>query len=159
MCEHISLEGTGDGTYPISGGFAVVTLNFPKDDQKKAKLAFIQADKTFDYRLTVDASSNPITFTLKPTSASAIVASLAHPLSKSVDLQFWVDFSSDKFAVGVGSETLINTPHTIPTLSQMIIDPEDGTFVTASVCSRRGTYVAAASNSSHSELSSTLKGF
>ncbi|XP_028406520.1 polycystin-1-like isoform X2 [Dendronephthya gigantea] len=138
LCEHMSLEGTGDGTYPISGGFVVVTLNFPQDNKKKVKLDFLQAVGPFDYRLTVDASLNPIKFTLKPSGVSEIVANLAYPLSKTVDLQLWVDFSSDKFVVGVGSETLATTPHTISTLSQMIFSPEDGTFVNAGFCSQRG---------------------
>ena len=119
--------------YPISGGFVAITLRFPTHGTNAVNLMFVEDAFENKYVLEVDGST-PLTFALGESPPVVVLGDLPANL----DLQFWVDFSSDKFVVGMGSEHLITIDHTITTVSRMIISPGSGTVVTASVCSMRG---------------------
>ena len=121
--------------YPISGGFVAITLRFPTHGTNAVNLMFVEDAFENKYVLEVDGLT-PLTFALGESPPVVVLGDLPANL----DLQFWVDFSSDKFVVGMGSEHLITIDHTITTVSRMIISPGSDTVVTASVCSMRGRH-------------------
>lgn len=115
-----------------------MAVRFPTGDVRQVKLKFVE-----DYP---DAVANSYTVILKRSSHIEISVeapgvslgphTLNIDLKADVDFQLWVDFSTDKFAVGVGSEVIHTTDLNHPTVSQLVI--ESTTTVTATVCGKRG---------------------
>ena len=125
--------------YPITGGFVAISLRFPTVAAHDiVYLTF--ADNAFEntYVVAVDLSA-PVVFALGGPAGHTSVR-VAQVLPANVDLKFWVDFSSDKFVVGIGSNVLLTTPHTLTSVSRMTITPDSDTIVTAGVCSKRGKF-------------------
>lgn len=120
--------------YPISGTSVAVTLRFATNGS--VSLLFVGSAFEKLYNLTI--VSSPLDFKLNPPAATHIEVTVADQLQANVDLQFWVDFSSAKFIVGIGSDVLLTTDHTLTSISRMTITPDCSTIVTASVCSMRG---------------------
>lgn len=99
-------------------------------------MLFVDDGFANSYEVKVDLT-NPVTFTL--TDADGVESTpvtVSQPAD--ADVRFWVDFSSDKFVVGMELAELISTSHTLSSISQMTVAPDSSTVVTASVCSHRG---------------------
>ena len=99
-------------------------------------MLFVNDGFANSYEVKVDLT-NPVTFTLKDADGvQSTPVTVSQPAG--TDVRFWVDFSSDKFVVGMELAELLSTSHTLSSISQMTITPDSSTVVTASVCSHRG---------------------
>ena len=142
LCEHITLDASDPNLaennviYPFSTGFVAISLTFPTVGANVVELEFTDNGATDKYTVKVDMSV-PVTFTLTtPLGDTSDHISQAVPAN--VDLQFWVDFTSDKFVVGMGTEIVLEISHLLIYGSQMSIIPSGSTIVSATVCSKRG---------------------
>jgi hypothetical protein len=131
----IGMDEKDNVVYPISGGSVAITLSFPTVASDTVKLTFVGEAFVHKYVVEVDLST-PVTFKLLTPSSRSVT--VPHNLAANEKLQFWVDFSSVVFVVGMGTSALISLSHSIQTVSRMTITPGITTTVTASVCSKRG---------------------
>ena len=148
MCEHIDVNGSAISSraddliaYPITGKFVQVQVRFP-DTESTYVVALNFVEKTPE-------GTTARSYIAKVTFTTSLSVTLTHDstqetqtaefdISANQDFTFWVDFSSDKFAFGVGAEMIASIAFVASAISHVSVEPNSGINIITAICSQRG---------------------
>lgn len=114
--------------FPETKSSYTVQLNFVEDPPvgSAARSYVVRLNFGNEIKLTISHDSQDQTY------------KLPYQVKVGVDYTLWIDFSSNKFAFGMGTVWFLNTNFAAMAISHVSIEPSAGTNVIVGICSYRG---------------------